>query len=100
MKKLALVMLAAVVVVTSLASCGGPFMLSRGWSDVVNEGYTETPWLWGNVIAYAVTSIVHGVAYWVDGIVNIYYFWAKDAQPFGTGQGTTYVHKNVAPKKK
>ena len=100
MKKLALLSLALLVLAVPMTGCYGPQMVNRGLSDWLNEGYTETPWLYGNVISYGIISLANGITWFVDGFVNAYYFWAKDAQPFGTGTGTTYVHKAVTPKKK
>jgi hypothetical protein len=100
MKKLALLSLALLVLAVPMTGCYGPQMVNRGFSDWLNEGYTGTPWLYGNVISYGIISLVNGITWFVDGFVNAYYFWAKDAQPFGDGVGTTYTHKVVTPKKK
>ena len=97
-KKMAVVAVALMLVV-AITGCWGPQMVTRGLDDWLNQGYTETPWLYGNVLAY----MVWGFAFWVtnlaDAFVNTYYFWAKDAQPFGSGTGTSYTHKPVTPKK-
>ena len=100
MKKLALLSLAVVVLMVPLSGCYGPQMLTNGLGDWANQGYTDSPWLYGNVVSYMLISLANGITWWIDGFVNAYYFWAKDAQPFGDGVGTTYVHKVVTPKKK
>ncbi len=100
MKKLALVSLAALMLTVPMVGCGGPMILSRGVDDWYNQSYGETPWLFGNVVSHGIISLVHGLAWGVDGIINIYYFWAKDAQPFGDGKGTVYTHKVVTGKTK
>lgn len=100
MKKLALLSLAVLVLAVPMTGCYGPQNLNRGLSDWANEGYSQTPWLYGNVISYGLISLANGITWFVDGIVNMYYFWAKDAQPFGDGKGTVYTHKVVTSKKK
>lgn len=99
MKKLALVSLALLIGVSSMG-CWGPQMVTRGLDDWLNEGYTGSPWLYGNSISYMLIGFAFWITNWVDGIVNFYYFWVKDAQPFGDGNGTTFTHKVVTPKKK
>jgi len=99
MKKVAVVALALLVGVAA-AGCYGPQMVTRGLDDWANQMYVDTPWLLGNVVSYALISIANGVTWFVDGFVNAYYFWAKDAQPFGSGTGTAYTHKAVTPKMK
>jgi hypothetical protein len=94
MQKLAIVALTLLVVIGSVG-CFGPQKLSRAVDDFTNQGYVETPWLYGNVISYWLISMIHGIAWWIDGIVNIYYFWVCDAQPFGKGVGTPFNHKAV-----
>lgn len=100
MKKLALLSLAVLVLAVPMTGCYGPQMVNRQFDDWANQGYTDMPWLYGNVVSYALISLANGVTWFVDGIVNVYYFWVKDAQPFGDGAGTTFTHKVVTPKKK
>ena len=100
MKKLALLSLALLVLAVPMTGCYGPQMVNGSFEDWADEGYANTPWLFGNVISYGIISLVNGITWFVDGFVNAYYFWAKDAQPFGDGHGTTYTHKVVTPKKK
>jgi hypothetical protein len=100
MKKAALVSLAAVVLITPMVGCYGPNNISAAYDDWWQGSYQEIPWLWGNVVFYSVLSWVGGLLYWIDGIINIYWFWVKDAQPFGDGKGTTHTHKTITPKAK
>ena len=100
MKKLALVTMAALMLTVPIVGCNGPHILSNNVIDWSAEQYAETPWLWGNTFVYGLISMATGFAYMLDGFVNAYYFWAKDAQPFGDGKGTTFTHKVVAGKKK
>ena len=99
MKKLAVVSLALLLLTVPMAACGGPMQVTRGLDDWVNQGYTDTPWLYGNVISHGLIGFATGITWMVDSLINIYYFWAKDAQPFGDGKGTTFTHKVVTPKK-
>ena len=96
-KKIAVVAVALLLVV-AVTGCWGPQMVTRGLDDWLNQGYTETPWLYGNVVAYMVWGVGFMVTSMADAFVNTYYFWAKDAQPFGSGKGTSYTHKPVTPK--
>ena len=97
MKKMAVVAVALMLVV-AVSGCGGPQMVTRGFDDWLNQGYVNSPWIYGNVLAY----MVWGIGFWfmnlADAFVNTYYFWAKDAQPFGSGTGTKFDHKPVTPK--
>lgn len=98
MKKVSVVALAVLVTVAASGCMVGPNNFSRGIDDWANQSYGESPWLYGNVISGAIISIVMWVAHGIDSLINIYWFWAKDAQPFGTGKGTTFTHKNpMAP---
>ena len=100
MKKLGLVAIAALMLTVPIVGCNGPHILSKNVSDFSAEKYAETPWLWGNTIVYGLISMVQGLAYGVDGIINMYWFWTQDAQPFGDGKGTGFTHKVIAGKKK
>lgn len=100
MKKFALVALAFVVLAVPMVGCYGPQKLNRSLDDWANQGYVETPWLYGNVLSYAVLSVANGLTWWIDGFVNVYYFWVDDAQPFGKGSGTPFDHKAIVPAKK
>ena len=97
MKKIAVVVVALMLVV-SISGCWGPQMVTRGFDDWLNQGYVNSPWLYGNMVMY----MAWGVGFWftnlADAFVNTYYFWAKDAQPFGSGTGTKFDHKPVTPK--
>ena len=102
MKKVALVSL-MVLVLVSLSGClGGPSMLTRRIDDWVNTQYVNAPWLSGNVIAGALIVVWFQMTGVIDGIVNIYYFWIEDAWPIGKGSGTPFMHANPpsAPVKK
>jgi hypothetical protein len=98
MKKVAVVAMVAMMV-ASVAGCWGPQIVTRSFDDWLNQGYTDIPWLYGNTIAAGIWGIVFWVTGVVDTFVNAYYFWVKDAQPFGSGTGTKFDHKAVTPKK-
>jgi len=93
MKKLGIVLVASIVLVTA-GGCGGPYMLSNSVGDWYADKYGETPWLYGNILSNAIYGFVFYVAMGVDAMfVNTYYFWVKDAQPGGDGKGTVFEHK-------
>ena len=93
MKKVLLVAL-AVTVVFSAVGCFGPRHLSRGLDDWANQQYVNQPWLIGNVISAGLLGIAFWVTGAIDGLVDIYYFWGKDAWPFGANKGTPFNHTN------
>ncbi len=99
MKKLLLVPVAALLISAGVG-CGGPQIAANSVGDWYAQKYNEVPWLYGNVLSYGIYSFVHGACWFVDGIINVYFFWGKDAQPFGDGKGTTFEHKNPSPGKK
>lgn len=100
MRKLALVMVAAVSL-SMFSGCGGPYYVSGSIRDFYAQKYGESPWLWGNIIMNGFYGIAHHVCMFVDvAFVNTYYFWAKDAQPFGDGKGSQYEHKAATSGKK
>jgi hypothetical protein len=92
MRKVAIA-LVATVSLSMFAGCGGPYYVSGSIDDFYAQKYTESPWLWGNVIVNGLFGIAHNVCMFIDQFVNAYYFWAKDAQPGGDGKGTYYEHK-------
>ena len=100
MKKLGIVALLSVVLVSGIG-CGGPQYASNSVSDWYAQQYHQSPWLFGNVISYAIYSFVYGITWMVDSVaLNTYHFWIKDAQPLGDGKGSTFDHKNPTPGKK
>lgn len=98
MKHLTVVAVALMFIV-AISGCWGPQIVTRSFDDWLNQGYTDSPWLYGNVVAYAIWGFGTYITMMVDGFVNAYYFWVKDAQPFGSGTGTKFDHKPVTPKK-
>jgi len=91
--------LVAIALVVLLGGCWGPQMVTRGFDDWLNEGYVRSPWLYGNAVSYAMWSTGFMLTNLADAFANMYYFWVKDAQPFGNGVGTRYDHhKPVTPK--
>lgn len=88
------------VVLGSGVGCGGPQYLSNTFSDWYAKKYSESPWIWGNMLSYALYGFVYGFAWMGDSmIVNPVHFWVKDAQPLGDGKGSTFNHK-ASPGKK
>jgi hypothetical protein len=100
MRKLALASLATLILTAPLAGCHGPQKLTRSLDEWTNNGYIESPWVYGNVLSHALLSVATVLTWTVDSFVNVYYFWVDDAKPFGSGQGTAYPFKAVSPTKK
>ncbi len=100
MRKLAIASLALLILVSPLTGCHGPQKLTRSLDEWTNNGYIDSPWVYGNVISHVLLSVATALTWTVDSFINIYYFWADDAKPFGTGQGTAYPFKAVSPTKK
>jgi hypothetical protein len=90
----------AAVVVLSGAGCFGPQMLTRQMDDWAQRTYHENPWLMGNLLSWALLKAVFAVTGVLDGFTNAYYFWFRDAKPFGDGVGTTFEHTPVIPGKR
>lgn len=99
MKKVAVVLIALLLVV-SVSGCFGPRKVTRSFDDWLNQEYHNQPWLVGNVISTALIGIAFWVTNVVDSFIDLYYFWAVDAWPFGSGTGTAFTHKAVVPKAK
>jgi hypothetical protein len=100
MRKLALAGVAALVLVAPLAGCHGPQKMTRSLDEWTNNGYIESPWVYGNVLSHLLLSGATALTWTIDSFINVYYFWIDDAKPFGTGQGTAYPFKAVSPTKK
>ncbi len=90
----------AVLVTFAAVGCGGPMILTRGLDDLVAQEYHKTPWLLGNVVVHGIYGVANAVTWTIDSLVNIYFFWIKDAQPIGDGKGTTVERKLPTPGKK
>ena len=100
MRKLAIVLVASATLST-FQGCGGPFYLTGSARDWYAQEYGKSPWLLGNVVSIWVYGVVQYVLGAVDlFVVNTYYFWFEDAQPFGDGKGTVYEHKALTSGKK
>jgi len=100
MKKLMLVSLTLLILLVPIAGCHGPQKLTRSLDEWTNAGYIESPWVYGNLLSHLLLSAATALTWSVDSFINIYYFWADDAKPFGSGQGTAYPFKAVSPTKK
>jgi len=101
MQKLAILMVAVVALGMVAGGCGGPFYLHGSASDWYAQQYGDNPWLLGNVISAGIYAWVAGLLWFGDMVIlNTYYFWAKDAQPFGDGKGTVFEHKAPTSGKK
>lgn len=100
MKRMALVTLALLLLVAPIAGCHGPQKLTRSLDEWANNGYVESPWIYGNFISHLLLSVATALTWTVDGFINVYYFWVDDAKPFGTGSGTAYPFRAVTPTKK
>jgi hypothetical protein len=88
----------ALVLVVAVTGCWGPQFVTRGFDDWLNEGYVHSPWLFGNVLSFMAWTFGFMVTNLADAFINTYFFWAKDAEPFGTGTGTKFEHKPVTPR--
>jgi hypothetical protein len=99
MKRTAPGLLLAVVLALPLAGCHGPQRLTRGLDEWTNTGYSESPWIYGNLLAHVLLAGANVVTWTMDSFVNVYYFWVDDAEPFGDGKGTPYPFRAVTPKK-
>jgi hypothetical protein len=99
MRKLSIALVAAIALSTA-QGCGGPYYVTGSVRDFYTQKYGESPWLWGNVIVNGLYMFAYGVCNFVDVVaLNTYYFWLKDAQPFGDGKGTVYEHKKASSGK-
>ena len=88
-------------VLVSGVGCGGPMYLSSSLGDFYAQKYAESPWIWGNILSYGIYGFVQGFAVMADSaFVNPFYFWVKDAKPFGDDKGSTFDHKTITPGKK
>ena len=100
MKKMTLVLLAFLVVLVALAGCHGPQKLTRGLDEWSNNGYIESPWVYGNALSHLLLGVASALTWTVDSFINFYYFWVDDASPFGSGKGTAYPFRAISPTKK
>ncbi len=99
MKK-TLIAVGVFLVVASASGCFGPQKLTRQFDDWLNQGYADSPWLFGNTAAW--TFILGGqvVTRLLDGLLaNPVDFWGVSAWPFGRGGGTPFNHRGVAGAK-
>lgn len=99
MKRRVLAAALASVLALALWGCHGPQRLTRGLDEWSNTGYTESPWIYGNVLAHLLLASTSAVTWTMDSFINVYYFWVDDAEPFGDGKGTPYPFRAVTPKK-
>ena len=100
MKKTLIGLLASAALLAPVAGCHGPQKLSRSLDEWTNNGYIESPWVYGNFLSHVLLAGATMLTWTVDSFINIYYFWVDDAKPFGTGRGTAYPFKAVSPTKK
>jgi hypothetical protein len=100
MKKTLIAVLASAALLVAASGCHGPQKMSRSLDEWTNNGYIESPWVYGNLISHLLLAGATALTWTVDSFVNIYYFWVDDAKPFGTGRGTAYPFKAVSPTKK
>ena len=100
MKKTLIALLAAAALLAPASGCHGPQKLSRSLDEWTNNGYIESPWVYGNVLSHVLLAGATMLTWTVDSFINFYYFWVDDAKPFGTGRGTSYPFKAVSPTKK
>ena len=100
MKRLGMTALVCAVLGSGIG-CGGPHYLTNSASDWYAQRYHESPWVYGNVLSYALYGFVQGFLWMGDAVVvNTYYFWAMDAEPGGNGKGSTFKHDDPSPGKK
>jgi hypothetical protein len=87
----------ALLVLVSASGCWGPQKLTRHMDDWANQGYSDNPWLMGNVVSCVLLHAILAGTGMIDGFINSYYFWRYDAWPLGSGTGTKFVHRLVTP---
>jgi len=100
MKRPTLAALALVVVLFAMTGCHGPQRLTRGLDEWANDGYEESPWLFGNAVSHLLLAAASGLTWTLDSVINVYYFWVDDAAPFGEGKGTPYPFRPKTPAKR
>jgi hypothetical protein len=99
MKRLGIIALLSVVLMGNVG-CGGPMYITGSMGDWYAQKYNESPWIYGNVLSFALYGMAYGFGLMGDGmIVNTYYFWAKDAAPLGDNKGSTFDHAPNPGKK-
>jgi hypothetical protein len=91
---------AALAVSAAAAGCFGPQRMSRRMDDWSNQAYVDNPWLMGNSVSYTLLATVFAGTRFIDGVVNFFYFWLRDAWPLGSGSGTPFEHTPVVPPRK
>ena len=91
MKKVALILVLALVVVAGIG-CYGTRSITRSMDDWGNEMQTNSAWL-AQPVGWFVLPIAMIFTGIVDGVIDTYYFWADHAW---TNRGTPYVHKVVS----
>lgn len=90
----AAVVLGAIVLLCA-GGCFGPQKVTRQLDDWLNQRYVERPWLVGNVVSSTLIHAGLALAALVDGfLVNLIDFWTVSAEPFGSGTGTPFIHRN------
>jgi hypothetical protein len=100
MKRPTLAALALVIVLATMTGCHGPQRLTRGLDEWANNGYEQSPWLFGNVLSHVLLGCASALTWTVDSVINVYYFWVDDAAPFGDGSGTPYPFQPKTPAKR
>ena len=100
MKKTLIVLLASAALLAPVSGCHGPQKLSRSLDEWTNNGYIESPWVYGSFLAHMLLAAGNVVTWTMDSFINAYYFWADDEEPFGDGKGTPYPFRAVIPKKR
>ena len=91
MKKVALILVLALVVVAGIG-CYGTQKITRSLDDWGNEMQTNNAWL-AQPVGLIVIPIASIFTSLVDGVIDAYYFWADNAW---SNRGTAYVHKVVS----
>lgn len=93
MKKILAVSL-AILLALGPAGCFGPQKCSRQLDDWLQQGYVDTPWLYGNAAAWGLIFLGRLLTGMADGlVVNPMDFWGASAWPFGYGTGTPFRHR-------
>jgi hypothetical protein len=100
MKRLPLAALALAVVLATLTGCHGPQRMTRALDEWANNGYEQSPWLFGNFLSHVLLAGASVLTWTVDSVTNVYYFWVDDAAPFGDGKGTPYPFQAKTPEKR
>ena len=68
MKRLPLAALALAVVLATLTGCHGPQRMTRALDEWANNGYEQSPWLFGNFLSHVLLAGASALTWTVDSV--------------------------------